>query len=274
MGNFTTLSKQDYEKSFYGKLLKKILVIQNSKDNVHQIDAILPVAEFEIFYSHNQQDGLEISCHYLPDLILFFIDGTDNGIDILSRISNEEKTSSIPLVVISEMNSFHLQRKAMDLGADDYLTAELLEKSLLICIKKRLDKLSKLKESISNQINSFEDISGNTKKDNHILVKIGNKLKLVKFDEIVCITALKEYSKLATKDNCKIIVRKSLKSWIAVLPPKSFLQIHRATIINIDFIDKIIKTNERTYTVHLKTISETFNFSQRYANIMRKTFPS
>ena len=256
-------------------MLKKVLVIQNSKNTLNQIDSILPKEEFEIFYSHNRQDGLEISFHYLPDVILFFLDDNDNSMDVLSKITAGEKTSSIPLIVISENNSFEQLRKVMNLGADDFLTADSLGKSLLICINRRLDKFSKLKETISNEINSFEeDSSGKAKRDDHILVKIGNKLKLVKFDEIVCITALKEYSKLMTKDNLKIVVRKSLKNWVAVLPARSFLQIHRATIININFIDKIVKTNERTYTVHLKYISETFNFSHRYANIMRRTFPS
>jgi DNA-binding LytR/AlgR family response regulator len=255
-------------------LLKKVLVIQNSKNTSNQIDSILPKKEFEIFYSHNRQDGLEISFHYLPDVILFFLDDNDNSMDVLSKITAGEKTSSIPLIVISENNSFNQLRKVMDLGADDYLTMDSLENSLLICINRRLDKFSKLKETISNEINSFEEETGKEKRDDHILVKIGNRLKLVKFEEIICITALKEYSKLMTKDNLKIVVRKSLKNWVAVLPAKYFLQIHRATIININFIDKIVKTNERTYTVHLKNISETFNFSQRYANIMRKTFPS
>ena len=62
--------------------------------------------------------------------------------------------------------------------------------------------------------------------------------------------------------------------WLGAVSVPSFLQIHRATIINIDYIEKIVKSNERTYTVHLKNIPETFDFSQRYTNIMRRTFPT
>ena len=165
-------------------------------------------------------------------------------------------------------------RKAMEHGVDDYLPAELIKKSLHASVNKRLAKIDSLKELISNQVNALEEDSGSNKRDDHILVKIGNRLKLIKFAEIVCITAMKEYSKLTTNSNSKIIVRKSLKCWISVLPSRSFLRIHRATIINIDYIDNIVKTNDRTYTVHLKCISKTFDFSHRYANIMRHTFPT
>ena len=254
--------------------MKKILVVQNSEDEWNDIGAVLPKNEFEIFFSHNLTDGLEIAVRYLPNLILFYLNNENCDLEMLSKIVNEEKTSTIPLIVISKMNSFEQHRKVMELGADDYLPLQLIKKSLRNSINKRLEKLCKLKENINNSINSFEEENGKARRDDHILIKIGNRLKLLKFTEIVCIISLKEYSKLTTKDNCKIVVRKSLKNWIAVLPAKSFLQIHRATIINIDCIEKIIKTNERTYTVHLKHISETFDFSHRYANIMRQTFPT
>jgi len=255
-------------------MVEKILVIQNKEDDLKVIDTLLSKDEYEIYYSHNRTDGLEISVRYAPALILFYLKQSDDGIEILSNLAEEEKTISIPIIVLSEKNSFSQQRKVMELGADDYLPMELIEKSLLLSIKKRLDKLCKLRASINNRINSFEEENGKIKRDDHILVKIGNKLKLLKFEEIICITALKEYSKVTTNDNCKIVVRKSMKTWIEILPPKVFLQIHRATIINIDCIEKIVKTNERTYTVHLKNLAEAFDFSHRYANIMRHTFPT
>ena len=254
--------------------MKKILVIQNNDDDIKDLENILSNDEFEIFYSHKPADGLEISSRYSPNLILIYANNDAGSYDVLSKISGEEKTSSIPTIVVSGKSSFEEQRKVMDLGADDYLPLNLLKESLLNSVKKRLEKLNKLKLNISNQINSFEEENEKPKRDDHILVKIGNKLKLIKFADIVCITSLKEYSKLTTNENCKIVVRKSLKNWIALLPSKSFLQIHRATIINIDYIEKIEKTSERTYTVHLKGISETFDFSHRYANIMRQTFPT
>jgi DNA-binding LytR/AlgR family response regulator len=254
--------------------LKKILIIQNKVEDLKEIGGLLPENEFETFYSHNLKDGLEISLRYLPDLILFYLSEIDDGIEMLAKITSQEKVSLIPLVVITENYSVEQFRKVMDLGSDDYIPHNLLAKYLLKSVNKRLDKLSNLKISINSLINSFEEGYGKANKDDHILVKIGNKLKLVKYADIVCITALKEYSTITTIENCKIVVRKSLRNWISLLPSKAFLQIHRSTIINIDFIDKIAKTNVRTYTVHLKYISETFDFSQRYANIMRHSFPT
>jgi two-component system LytT family response regulator len=193
--------------------------------------------------------------------------------EFIEAICSDENISVIPLIVIDRKNSFEVQRSAMESGADDYIPEEFLEGSLINSVKQRMKKLSLIRQAVNNTINSFDEPGEKTKANDHILVKIGNKLKLVEFSEIVCITALKEYSRLITRNNYKIVVRKSLKHWVEILP-KTFLRIHRGTIININYIEEITKTNERTYTVHLKHINKTFDFSHRYANIMRRTFPT
>ncbi|OGU68714.1 MAG: hypothetical protein A2499_01020 [Stygiobacter sp. RIFOXYC12_FULL_38_8] len=254
--------------------MKKVLVIGSKSEDLKKAFTLLPQTDFEIYFSHDKKDGLEIASRYIPNLILFEFTNGETDLRLIKKICNSESTSQLPLFVISNNSSFEQQRNVMELGVDDYIPAEFIRLSLLNSINKRMEKLGKLKASINNSLNSFEEESIKPKRDDHILVKIGNKLKLIKFTDIVCIIALKEYSKLTTKDNCKIVVRKSLKNWLGVLPSNSFLQIHRATIINLEYIDKIVRANERTYTVYLKHIAESFDFSHRYANIMRHTFPS
>ena len=254
--------------------MKKVLVIENAGEAPNNLEPILSRADFEVFFSHDKHDGLKIATRYLPDLILFCYANGNGDKGCIKKFFSDEALATVPLIVLANKFSFEEQRAVMELGADDYIPFEFLERSLLNSVINRLSKLSRLKQSVHNSINTFDEYSEPVKRDDHMLVKIGNNLKLIEFAEIVCITAMKEYSKIITKDNCKIIVRKSLRKWVRTLPAKSFLRIHRATIININYIEKINKTNERTYTVHLKNIRETFDFSHRYANIMRRTFPT
>ena len=249
-------------------------MIENANEEIKHIESLFPQTDFEIYLSHNKKDGLEIAARYLPDLILFFFSDGQTDMELLKTICGDDTTSHLPLIVISNESSFEQQRAVMELGAEDYIPIFILEKSLLSSVKKRFEKLTNMKTRLNKELDTFDEFTSRSQNDDHILVKIGTKLKLVKFTEVVCVTAMKEYSKIITRDNCKIIVRKSLRNWIKILPKNLFLRIHRATIINLDCIDKIVRTNERTYTVHLKYIEETFDFSHRYANIMRNTFPT
>ena len=249
-------------------------MIQDLKDESQLLERILPINEYEVYYSFEKKDGVEIARRYSPDVILVCVSDIPNDIKVIKSLSLNESTANVPLITISKSTEFEYQRFVMENGADDFIPMQYLSGSLLNSIKTRERKIQSQREIINEHLNAFEENGSVQKRKDHILIKIGNKLKLMKFDDIVCIKALKEYSQIITNEKNKVIVRKSLKNWIKVLPEKSFLQIHRATIINMDYIEKIIKVNERTYSVQLKNINEVFDFSYRYANIMRRTFPS
>lgn len=251
----------------------KVLLIEDKDDDLNIIEEILDPGRFSLHFSHDKRDGIEIAVRYLPNLILFHFSGNDD-VAFLNLILQNEITSCIPVIVIPATPTFKEQRMLMELGVEDYLPKHFIAGSLLKTIYSRFEKLRKIKQKVNDQINSFENIGRNSKNNDHLLVKIGKKLKLIKFSDIVCITALKEYSKIKTRDNLEVLVRKSMRNWVKMLPAKSFLRIHRATIINLEYVDKISQTNNRTYSVSLKGVKDTFDFSYRYANVMRRTFPT
>lgn len=253
--------------------MRKILVIHDKVDQAFEPQSDLEERGYSVYITTGTSDGLKIAERYLPDIIICELDDFDNELSIVKSINSNPNTECIPLILITKIsNQIHF-RTAMDLGADDVILKPFNADSLLKSIQKRLRKIEVIKSKLTETIISTDNAFANHKKVlDHILVKIGNKLKLIEFSKIVCITALKEYSKITTEDGCKIIVRKSIRNWVETLPAKDFLRIHRATIVNMTFLDKIEKAGFRSYNVYLKTHPEPFPISQRYGNIMRKTF--
>ena len=256
-------------------MLNKILLIQNNHDDDSEIQEALENEGYSTYITAGEFDGLKIAERYPADAIVCELDEFEKELNIVKRLNHNSVTEYIPLFLITSTGQLAHIRAAMDLGADDVLVKPINTESLLRSLNTRLRKIEILKEKLTDKIISTESVfSEKPKKTDHILVKIGKKLKIVEYSSIVCITALKEYSKFITEDGSKIVVRKSLKNWMSLLPAKCFLQIHRATIINIDYIEKIVKTNERTYTVNLINVQESFDISHRYANIIRHKFPT
>lgn len=255
--------------------MKTVLIIQDKKDQNSYIQEMLNHSDFKIYFTCGKNDGLEIAARYLPDLIVCDFDDQTMYPDLLKSLQFNPAAASIPvLIVISDLVNTDINRLFCS-GADNCIIKPFTSAELLRIIESRFKKISLLKEKFSDPfVDSLDGSNGTKKRNDHILVKLGAKLKLVEYSKIEMITALKEYSQIVTEDKVKIVVRKSLKQWLEVLPPKDFLRIHRATIINIHYLEKIEKTGLRTYTVHLKNISESFSLSQRFANIMRRSFPS
>ena len=250
---------------------KKILIIEENNESESQFESILSEYGYKTYIAAGEEDGLELAINYQPDMILCSTKCFDEGSCIISTLSKEEETKAIPIVYVSASADLSNINRMLALGADNYILAPFEKKDFVEIINKKFEKYSSIRESIIDGING--NISEKKKRDDHILVKIGNKIKLVKFKNISCVLAQKEYSKVITNENYSLIVRKSLRNWLEILPPKNFLRIHRGTIINTDYLDKIEKTNGRTYTVYMKDINQTLVMSQRYSNIMRRTFP-
>lgn len=61
-----------------------------------------------------------------------------------------------------------------------------------------------------------------------------------------------------------------MKNWEKLLPVEAFMRVHRSTIINLNFIDKIDKWFNYTYKIVLKGNSEPIYVSQRYSLQLRK----
>ena len=253
--------------------MKKILLIHGNPEQNFEFQNNLESAGFNTYTTVGESDGLKIADRYEPDIIICDLDNNEKELIVIKKINENKTTECIPLLVLtSTTNNTHI-RAAMELGSDDVLVKPITYESLLRSINKRLRKIEVLSEHLTDKIISTENaFSNQSKKIDHILIKIGSNLKLIEFSRIVCISALKEYSKVTTDDGCKIVVRKSIRNWIETLPAKDFLRIHRATIVNMLFLDKIEKAGFRSYNVYLKNISTPFPISQRYGNIMKKTF--
>ena len=253
--------------------MKKILIIHSNEKQNFEFQNILETAGYRTYITAGESDGLKIADRYLPDVMICDLDDYEKELIVIKNLNSSPSTECIPLLVITSTSQNGHIRAAMELGADDVLIKPVNQESLLRSIKKRLRKIEVIKQNLTDKIISTETAFPNkSKKIDHILIKIGTNLKFIEFSKIVCITALKEYSKVTTDDNCKIVVRKSIRNWVETLPAKDFLRIHRATIVNMLFLDKIEKVGFRSYNVYLKNITTPFPISQRYSNIMKKTF--
>jgi DNA-binding LytR/AlgR family response regulator len=61
------------------------------------------------------------------------------------------------------------------------------------------------------------------------------------------------------------LVLKLLSEWEEQLPEKHFARIHRSTIINIEFVERVEKWFNYSFKVHLRGVKEPLTMSRRCA---------
>ncbi len=106
----------------------------------------------------------------------------------------------------------------------------------------------------------------------HIRIKVKGIPKFIRFSEIKDLQADEKYSWVILSNSEKMSVSRSLKEWGNTLPESKFIRIHRSTIINIDFIEKVEKWSNRRYVIKLKGEKDNHVISRRYYSILKEKF--
>jgi Response regulators consisting of a CheY-like receiver domain and a winged-helix DNA-binding domain len=118
----------------------KILVIEDEVIVLKAIEFKLAREGYEVILAADGEEGMEKITEHNPDLIISDVMMPyANGLEILSylRITLQRST---PLVMLSAIGQEDTVVKALEMGADDYITKPFSPNELLLRIKKLLIK--------------------------------------------------------------------------------------------------------------------------------------
>jgi two-component system KDP operon response regulator KdpE len=108
---------------------KRILVVDDEPPIQRTLRRNLMASGYEVLIAENGMQALEIVEQHQPDLILLdlYMPGDISGLDVCVRV---REMSRVPIIVLSAANDEKLKVRALDLGADDYLTKPFSQEEL------------------------------------------------------------------------------------------------------------------------------------------------
>lgn len=120
---------------------KKIIVIDNEVVNRNFVLDYLQANGYDGIGAENGIIGLQLIKEYLPDLVICEMVMPDmDGYTVLRNLREDRLTAIIPFIFLTAINTKASLRKAMEFGADDYLTKPATTDELLRAIAIRLQK--------------------------------------------------------------------------------------------------------------------------------------
>lgn len=118
-----------------------ILVIEDNRETLENITSLLELAHYDVITASDGHAGVDKACLLKPDLILCDITIPEiDGFSVLHLLSKHMGTALIPFVFLSAKNDTADLRKAMNLGAVDYITKPFDGNELLNVVEMRLQK--------------------------------------------------------------------------------------------------------------------------------------
>ena len=111
---------------------------------------------FDLLKAEDSVKGQALALQYSPDLILLdlMLPGVD-GQTLCQRLRRDERTSNIPILMITALGSLKDKVNVFNSGADDYITKLFDLEELHVRIKVLLRRTNRAKLNSSNQPEIF-----------------------------------------------------------------------------------------------------------------------
>lgn len=128
-----------------------ILLVEDNADVVAYTASCLP--EYKLSVGKDGREGFEIAVNNIPDLIITdvmmpFVD----GFEMCRKLRSDERTSHIPIIMLTAKADIQSKLEGIEYGADVYLEKPFHKEELLLRIKKLLELRKNLQQYYSRQI--------------------------------------------------------------------------------------------------------------------------
>jgi phosphate regulon transcriptional regulator PhoB len=130
---------------------EKILIVEDEKDIIKMLEYNLKKEGFRIISARDGEDALDMAVREHPGLILLdlMLPGM-SGLEVCKALKKENKTGSIPIIMLTAKSQESDKVVGLELGADDYITKPFSVRELIARIKaviRRVTDKEKLPEA-------------------------------------------------------------------------------------------------------------------------------
>ncbi|MCO6487986.1 MAG: response regulator [Phaeodactylibacter sp.] len=126
-----------------------LLLVEDNPDVVLYIQSILE-EDYAIHFARNGEEGLALAIREVPDIIISDVMMPHmDGFELCRRLKEDERTSHIPIILLTARTSDEDRVVGLRTGADAYLTKPFNKQELLVRIGKLIEKQERLRQFFS-----------------------------------------------------------------------------------------------------------------------------
>lgn len=173
-------SGEEYEKSHaenLNALLPLVLIVEDNNELRNFISDIIR-DQYQVIEAADGSQGLETALAEVPDLIIsdVMMPGMD-GFELVTRLKKDERTSHIPVILLTAKAGLQHRIEGLETGADDYLTKPFDSKELLVRVQNLLHQRKLLRKKFAGEIILKPSEIAATSADENFLTRILHEIE-------------------------------------------------------------------------------------------------
>jgi len=155
----------------------RLLIIDDNLDMRYYVREVL-TEDFFIEEACDGKEGLSFAIENLPDLIISDVMMPEiDGNELCRKLKTDERTSHIPVVMLTAKAGESARLEGFETGADDYITKPFSPVELKVRVRNIIDQRKKLRERFSRDITLQPRDLAITSADERFLLRAQNILK-------------------------------------------------------------------------------------------------
>lgn len=247
-----------------------LLLIEDNRDVVTYIESLLK-KEYQLTIARNGQEGIDKALEIIPDIIISDVMmPKKNGFEVCKTLKNDERSSHIPIILLTAKASAKDRIEGLKEGADAYLAKPFNKEELFI----RLNKLVELRRVLQEQYSS----NGFSLKRTNTIAKPSLEdiflQKLIKVVEnrlddeqlaVVHLCRAANLSNMQVNRKLKALTGKTPSGFIRSIRLQKAMELLQTTQLNVSEIAYKVGFSNPSY--FSRSFSEEFGHSP---NVMRK----
>jgi two-component system LytT family response regulator len=198
------------------------------------------------------QEAATLAQLHDPDVVFLDIHlAGESGFDLLPLLDG-----TVTVVFVTAFDRYAI--RAFEVNALDYLLKPVAPQRLATTLA-RMGR-PPAAESAAAQALTYED---------RLFLRLDDRMVFLRVRDIVAILAAGDNSVLHLAGGKQARARKSLREWGDRLPERDFIRIHRSTIVNLEFVERLEEWSHLTYRVYLRGLAEPLQMSRRWGARVR-----
>ncbi len=168
----------------------KILVVDDEVRNLRLMEAMLIPLGYEVILAGDGEEALEKVMALPPDVILLDVMMPRmDGFEVARRLKEDEETAIIPIVMVTALREVEDRVKALEVGADDFLSKPVER----IELRARVQSLLKVKAYNDHMRDYQKELEAEVAKRTEQLRRAFEQIKAASLDTIYRLSRAAEY---------------------------------------------------------------------------------